>query len=81
MDDHFFNDLGGNSLLMARSAPRSGTARLSVGSMLEVYLHPTPREFASFLATRAHRIITRPERRAVSMSPAIWTIGCAAACN
>jgi non-ribosomal peptide synthetase-like protein len=56
MDDHFFNDLGGNSLLMARFCAKI-RERLDYSdvSMREVYLHPTPREFASFLATRAHR--------------------------
>ena len=56
MDDHFFNDLGANSLLMARFCARI-RERLNYSdvSMREVYLHPTPRDFASFLTTQAHR--------------------------
>ena len=56
MDDHFFNDLGANSLLMARfCAQIRERLNYSDVSMREVYLHPTPRDFASFLTTRAHR--------------------------
>ena len=56
MDDHFFNDLGANSLLMARfCAQIRERLNYSDVSMREVYLHPTPRDFASFLTTRPHR--------------------------
>ena len=56
MDDHFFNDLGANSLLMARFCARiREKLNYSDVSMREVYLHPTPRDFAAFLTTQAHR--------------------------
>ena len=64
MDDHFFNDLGANSLLMARfCAQIRERLNYSDVSMREVYLHPTPRDFASFLTTQAAQEITRcPDR-------------------
>ena len=53
MDDHFFNDLGANSLLMARfCAQIRERLNYSDVSMREVYLHPTPRDFAAFLPHR-----------------------------
>ena len=56
MDDHFFNDLGANSLLMARfCAQIRERLNYSDVSMREVYLHPTPGDFASFLTTQAPR--------------------------
>jgi non-ribosomal peptide synthetase-like protein len=56
MDDHFFDDLGANSLLMARFCARiREKLNYSDVSMREVYLHPTPRDFAAFLTTQAHR--------------------------
>src|SRR3954452_13414511 len=56
MDDNFFNDLGANSLLMARFCARiREKLNYSDVSMREVYLHPTPRDFASFLTSQARR--------------------------
>ena len=56
MDDHFFNDLGANSLLMAKfCATIREQLHFSDVSMREVYLHPTTRDFSSFVATKARR--------------------------
>jgi non-ribosomal peptide synthetase-like protein len=56
MDDHFFEDLGANSLLMARfCAQVRERLDFSDVSMREVYLHPTARDFSSLLATKARR--------------------------
>jgi non-ribosomal peptide synthetase-like protein len=54
VEDHFFNDLGANSLLMARvcATIREKLAYSDV-SMRDMYLHPSVREFSSFLLTRA----------------------------
>jgi non-ribosomal peptide synthetase-like protein len=50
VDSHFFDELGANSLLMARfnAALREGTALPSV-SMKDIYLYPTVRELAASL--------------------------------
>jgi non-ribosomal peptide synthetase-like protein len=56
VDDHFFNDLGANSLLMARfCATIRERLNFSDVSMREVYLRPSVREFASFLGTKTLR--------------------------
>ncbi|UEM24898.1 amino acid adenylation domain-containing protein (plasmid) [Skermanella mucosa] len=56
MDDHFFDDLGANSLLMARFCARVRERfDFSEVSMREVYLHPTLRELTAFLSTKVRR--------------------------
>lgn len=56
MDDHFFEDLGANSLLMARFCARIRERfDFSGVSMREVYLHPTLRDLTAFLATKVRR--------------------------
>ncbi|GAA0616415.1 non-ribosomal peptide synthetase [Kutzneria viridogrisea] len=48
VDSHFFDDLGANSLLMARLCARTRAHRdLMPVSMREVYLHPTIRSLAA----------------------------------
>ncbi len=51
IDDHFFNDLGANSLLMARfcAKVRQGCHNASL-SMQDIYLHPTVARLAAHLA-------------------------------
>ncbi|UEM06785.1 amino acid adenylation domain-containing protein (plasmid) [Skermanella rosea] len=59
MDDHFFDDLGANSLLMARFCARIRERfDFSDVSMREVYLHPTLRDLTAFLSTQAGRKTT-----------------------
>ena len=52
VDSHFFDDLGANSLLMARfsAAIRKAAGALPAVSMKDVYLHPTVRQLAAALA-------------------------------
>ncbi|MGA6153773.1 Pls/PosA family non-ribosomal peptide synthetase [Stenotrophomonas sp. NPDC087984] len=51
VDSHFFDDLGANSLLMARfNAAVRERADLPAVSMRDVYLHPTVRRLATALA-------------------------------
>jgi non-ribosomal peptide synthetase-like protein len=52
VDSHFFDDLGADSLVMARfsAAIRKGVGDLAAISMRDVYLHPTVRRLAAALA-------------------------------
>lgn len=52
VDSHFFDDLGANSLLMARfnAALRKGAGDLPAVSMKDVYRHPTVRRLAAALS-------------------------------
>ena len=56
IDAHFFNDLGGHSLLMARycAAVRKVLAMPDI-SMREVYLHPTVRKLSSHIEHRSRQ--------------------------
>jgi non-ribosomal peptide synthetase-like protein len=65
VDSHFFDELGANSLLMARysAALREHTTLASV-SMKDIYQHPTVRELATTLAPATPRQVlatTRPQ--------------------
>jgi non-ribosomal peptide synthetase-like protein len=54
VDSHFFDDLGASSLLMAQFSARVRKhADLPPVSMRDVYLHPTIRSLAAFLAETA----------------------------
>ncbi len=50
VDDHFFDDLGANSLLMARLCARIRTRKpWAAASMRDIYLHPTVARLAKHL--------------------------------
>ncbi|MEA2515874.1 MAG: hypothetical protein QOJ59_5363, partial [Thermomicrobiales bacterium] len=55
VDDHFFNDLGANSLLMARFCAKVRQNRtISAPSMQDIYLNPTIAKLAERLALSAN---------------------------
>jgi non-ribosomal peptide synthetase-like protein len=56
VESDFFDDLGANSLLMARFSARlrGGSVDLPAVSMKDVYLHPTVRELAQALCDSTH---------------------------
>ncbi|WP_405143720.1 amino acid adenylation domain-containing protein [Sphaerisporangium sp. NBC_01403] len=61
VDSHFFDELGANSLLMARFCARvRERADLAPVSMKDVYLHPTVRSLATALADAAPAVEPRP---------------------
>ncbi len=81
--DHFFDDLGANSLLMARfNAAAREIEELPAISMREVYLHPTIRQLAAVLDQKASTAIgataAEPEPVAGDRSPACPAAGSAA---
>ena len=52
-DDHFFDDLGANSLLMARFCAASGSnPGMSTVSMRDIYLNPTVAKLAERIWVR-----------------------------
>lgn len=54
IEDHFFDDLGANSLLMARFCARLRTKEAwATASMRDIYLHPTVARLAGHLRGRA----------------------------
>ncbi len=54
--DHFFDDLGASSLLMARfTAGLRGRSELSAVSIRDIYLHPSVRRLAAALGERLER--------------------------
>jgi non-ribosomal peptide synthetase-like protein len=56
VDDHFFDDLGANSLLLAQFCTRVRNRMPGVDiAMKDAYQHPSVREFAAFIAARQRR--------------------------
>lgn len=66
IEDHFFDDLGANSLLMARFCARIRSRKAwATTSMRDIYLHPTVASLADYLRT--------PQMAAVAASEPMLT--------
>ena len=66
IEDHFFDDLGANSLVMARFCARIRSRKAwSTTSMRDIYLHPTVARLADHLRT--------PQKAAVAASEPVLT--------
>ncbi len=62
IEDHFFDDLGANSLLMARFCARvRGRPDWSTASMRDIYLHPTVAKLADHLRAPAEVAVAANE--------------------
>jgi non-ribosomal peptide synthetase-like protein len=71
VDSHFFDDLGGDSMLMARFCARvRKQADLPPVSMPDVYQHPTIRSLAASLATTTTTTRTTPTPASQPATPA-----------
>lgn len=80
VEGHFFDDLGANSLLMARLCARLRTRPgWGTASMRDIYLHPTAAGLAAHLQREtedvAKLVEARPVHRASNL--AYWTCGAA----
>jgi non-ribosomal peptide synthetase-like protein len=77
--DHFFNDLGAHSLLMARfcSGIRNRLAGTAV-SMRDVYLNPTVEALARHLESAREESAVRPESRPLRIPSALEYYSCGA---
>jgi non-ribosomal peptide synthetase-like protein len=79
IDDHFFDDLGANSLLMARFCARLRTKEAwATASMRDIYLHPTVERLAKYLSREAQPAapkVAEPSHEASAL--AYWTCGAA----
>ena len=82
MDDHFFNDLGANSLLMARFCAQI-RERLELFRRVHAGGLPAP-DATGFRVVSRHagaQEITRRPHRAGPCGQRLWSIACAAACK
>jgi non-ribosomal peptide synthetase-like protein len=77
VQDHFFDDLGAHSLLMAGfcAALRRRT-KLPAISMRDVYLHPTVERLAEHMRSANAEIAVRPERRPLRIPSAFQYYAC-----
>jgi non-ribosomal peptide synthetase-like protein len=79
VEDHFFNDLGANSLLMARFCARArqnpGMATLS---MQDIYQHPTVAQLARHLAQAANETVIPAALEPFNTPSAFAYYGCGA---
>jgi non-ribosomal peptide synthetase-like protein len=79
VEDHFFDDLGTNSLLMARFCARvRKRTEWATASMRDIYLNPTVARFASHLRGQAQAAtVVEAERPYEASNAAYWTCGAA----
>jgi non-ribosomal peptide synthetase-like protein len=80
VDDHFFDDLGANSLLMARFCARLRTAQgWEMASMRDIYLHPTISGLARHLLVPQHTVASVTEQSLTHKASnfAYWACGTA----
>jgi non-ribosomal peptide synthetase-like protein len=79
VEDHFFDDLGANSLLVAQfGAKVRDRVPDCDASMRDMYQHPTVRTLAAFIAERAPRVeVPVAERQPVHMASTPAYVGCA----
>ncbi len=76
-EHHFFDDLGANSLLMARvCAALRKTSSMSNVSMRDIYTNPTIAKLAHHLDTAIEGVVaTQPEPFHIPSNLAYWTCG------
>lgn len=80
VEDHFFDDLGANSLLMARFCARVRTAQgWETASMRDIYLHPTIASLATHLHAPQQKTAATVERQLTHKASnfAYWACGVA----
>ncbi len=80
VQDHFFDDLGANSLLMARFCARVRTAQgWETASMRDIYLHPTIASLAQYLHRPQNETAVPVEQSLTHKASgfAYWTCGVA----
>lgn len=77
IQDHFFDDLGAHSLLMAGfCAALRKRSKLPTVSMRDVYLHPTVERLAAYMTSTKVEDAVRPERKPLRVPSRFEYYGC-----